>query len=168
MPVADLRSQSPKVVNSQTLVTLRGGMGSYLWARATSPPSALRGLLTMRSDSYIMFCICHFSNATQFLCNGSASTTICYHFVTLVNDLRSQSPTVNREKVKSKSHQNLRRLKLHYVVYSKGTPLARKVSVMFGCEKSQLVTVGDFQNSCTTGTTLLHRQTGPPAIAEKP
>ena len=79
-------------------------MGSHLWVHATSPPSALHGVLTMRSDFYIMFCICHFSNTAQFLCNGSVSSRIysaCYHSVTVVSNLRSQSLTVNREKVKS-------------------------------------------------------------------
>ena len=68
--------KSLKVVNSQTFTTLRGAMGSHLWVRATSPPSALCGVLTLRSDSYIMLCICHFSNTVQFLCNGSVSSTI--------------------------------------------------------------------------------------------
>ena len=113
--------KSPKVDNCQTFVTLRGAMGSYLWARATSPPSALRGLLT---DSCIMFCICHCSNTTQFLCimfciyhNLICVLPLC-DSVVLISDLRSQSPTLDCEKVKSmtKTHQNLR-LKLH-----KGTP----------------------------------------------
>ena len=112
--------KSPKAVNSQTFATFCGAMmGSYLWARATSPPSALRGLLT---DSYIMFCIYHCSNTTQFLC-----IMFCiYHNLFCVVppfcdsvvpvDPRSPSQTLNREKVKlmTKTHQNLR-LKLHHV-----------------------------------------------------
>ena len=133
---AGRRPESPTVIcekvtegrqrfNSQTFATLRGAMGSHLWARATSPPSALRGVLTLRSDSYILLTSC--SVFATFLTLRNSSATVLYLAQSILHATKSSPGITLRSRLKGHPWHPAKSLWLRKVTVSDSRRLSKQL-----------------------------------------